>query len=60
MPPGTVIYVDDGLIGLTVKEVVDDHVITEVVNGGKIGSCKGVNIPNVKITLPFMCEKDKK
>ena len=53
---GTVILIDDGLIGLKVKEIVDQDIVCEIVNGGELGERKGVNVPNV---LPAITEKDK-
>ena len=56
---GTVILIDDGLIGLTVKEIVDQDIVCEIVNGGELGERKGVNVPNVPVRLPAITEKDK-
>ena len=44
---GTHILIDDGLIAMTVKEVTDQDIICEVINGGKVSNKKGVNVPNV-------------
>ena len=56
---GTVILIDDGLIGLKVKENVDQDIVCEIVNGGELGERKGVNVPNVPVRLPAITEKDK-
>ena len=55
---GNTILVDDGLIELKVTKVVDGTDIEcSVVNGGELGSKKGVNVPNVSIKLPGITEK---
>ncbi|WP_166244626.1 pyruvate kinase [Paenibacillus turpanensis] len=56
--PGSSILIDDGLIGLTVNEVRGNDIICTVVNSGPIKGRKGINVPNVKISLPGMTEKD--
>ncbi|PRX28946.1 pyruvate kinase [Orenia metallireducens] len=58
MKAGDTILIDDGLIGLKVKETTDTDVICEVVNGGKLGGRKGVNLPGVSVNLPAITEKD--
>ena len=57
--PGNKILIDDGLIELEVKEVVQGRIVCRVVNGGELGEKKGVNVPNVKVKLPVITEKDK-
>lgn len=53
------ILIDDGLIELEVREVKDTDIVCEVINGGELGEKKGVNVPNVKIKLPALTDKDK-
>lgn len=55
---GDSILIDDGLIELKVESITGDEIYTKVVNGGFIKSKKGVNVPNVKLRLPSLTEKD--
>lgn len=56
---GNRILIDDGLIELEVREVNGTDIVCTVINGGELGMRKGVNVPNVKIKLPALTEKDK-
>jgi len=60
LQPGGFIYIDDGLISLQVLEKTDVAVKCKILNNGKIGSRKGVNLPNTNVDLPAVSEKDKK
>lgn len=42
---GSVIYIDDGLIALTVEQVEGDTIHRVVTNDGVLGERKGVNVP---------------
>lgn len=59
--PGERILLDDGkLIFEVVSTNKKDEVRTKVVQGGPLKSKKGVNLPNTKISLPALTEKDVK
>jgi pyruvate kinase len=53
------ILIADGLIQLEIKEVKKDEIVCKVMNNGIVESRKGVNIPNAKLKLPAISEKDK-
>ena len=55
---GSVILIDDGLVGLEVDHVEGNDMHCVVTNGGEIGEKKGVNVPNVEIGLPSVTEQD--
>lgn len=55
---GTTILIDDGLIALEVKSVKNNDIICEVIDGGVLTDHKGVNVPNVSLSLPYLSEKD--
>lgn len=55
---GTQILIDDGLIELVVLEVEGTEIHTQVLNSGEIKTHKGINVPNAKINLPALTEKD--
>lgn len=56
---GNSILIDDGLLELKVLKLSDTDIECEVINGGTLGSRKGVNVPNVAVNLPAITEKDK-
>ena len=56
---GDKILIDDGLIELDVAEIKGREIVCKIANGGELGEQKGVNVPNVKIKLPALTDKDK-
>jgi pyruvate kinase len=57
---GEKILIDDGKIALEVLSVPGKDLInTIVLNGGKLSSRKGFNLPNTNVSLPCLTPKDK-
>lgn len=56
--PGQVVLVQDGSVILEVTEVGEDYVMTKVVNDGRLGEKKNVNVPGVKIDIPVVDERE--
>lgn len=56
---GDRILIDDGLIELEVRKVQNQDIVCHIVNGGELGERKGVNVPNVRVNLPALTDKDK-
>ncbi len=57
---GNHIAINDGYINLKVISKTDTEVITEVISGGLLKSKKGVNAPDVNLSLYFPTEEDLK
>lgn len=58
---GSKIFIADGLLALTVTDIIDEKTImTKVMNDATIGSRKNCNLPGAIIDLPAVSEKDKK
>lgn len=56
---GNRIFIDDGKIEVEVIEITaTNDVKVKVTLGGKISSKKGINLPDTKISLPALTEKD--
>ncbi len=53
------ILIDDGLIELRVEQVTNDtDILCTVLSEGIVSNNKGINIPGVKIRLPFLSPQD--
>jgi len=56
--PGAKILLDDGFVQLIVRDVQNDRVICEVLEGGALSDHKGINLPGVAISNPSFTGKD--
>ena len=56
---GGTIMLDDGLIKLAIKSVTDTDIVCEVLNSGKIKTKKGVNVPGVHLSMPYLSQRDR-
>ncbi len=55
---GTRILIDDGLVSMTVDKICGNDIHCTVVDGGVISNRKGVNIPGVKLSMPYLSTQD--
>ena len=56
---GDRILLDDGYLSLTVVEIRENEVITEVEQGGTLKNRKGINLPNATVSQPALTPQDK-
>lgn len=56
---GTRILIDDGIIELEVKTVSETDIVCTVINGGTVSNHKGINVPNVALSMPYLSQKDR-
>lgn len=59
LKPGEVLLVNDGYIALKVESCNKKSAVTTVKVGGYISSHKGVNLPNTKLNISAITEKDR-
>ncbi len=57
---GDKVTVDNGLINLVVLEKKEKELICRVLDGGKLGSRKHINLPGIRVNLPSITQKDTK
>ncbi len=55
---GEFILLDDGKLKLEVISTTGTEIKAKIIHGGILSSKKGVNLPNTKISLPCLTEKD--
>src|SRR5215207_4392227 len=56
---GNKILIDDGKLEVQIKKILKNNdVQVEVTMGGKLSSKKGINLPDTKISLPALTDKD--
>ena len=55
---GTDILINDGLVALRVKKIDATDILCDVIEGGRISNHKGVNVPGVQLSMPYLSEAD--
>lgn len=57
---GDLLLIDDGLVTMTVKDIIGDqiHCVTE--NGGVLSSRKGINLKGGGLSIPGIAERDRR
>ncbi len=56
---GSRILIDDGLIELQVTGIKSKDIYCTVLNGGDVSNRKSINVPDVKLNLPSLTDKDR-
>lgn len=56
---GTKILIDDGLIEMRVESVTNTEIHCTVLNGETISSNKGINVPGVPLSIPYISSQDR-
>lgn len=56
---GSRILIDDGLIEMIVEEKTETDIVCKVLNEGPVSNKKGVNVPDTRLSMPYLSEKDK-
>lgn len=56
--PGTRILINDGVIELKVASVDPTDIKCEVIHGGLLSDHKGINVPGVKLSMPYISDAD--
>nr|WP_300128868.1 pyruvate kinase [uncultured Butyricicoccus sp.] len=58
--PGTKILIDDGLIAFEVQEIRNGtDIVCKALNGGPLSNRKSINVPGIKLNMPFVSDKDR-
>lgn len=55
---GTRILINDGLVAMQVKKITGTDILCEVTDGGTLSDHKGVNVPGVDLSMPYLSERD--
>ena len=56
---GSIILIEDGLLKLEVIKNEQGELLCKIINGGILSNRKNVNVPGVKLPIPFLSEQDK-
>lgn len=56
---GMKVLIDDGLIEMRVEKVEQTNIVCRVLNGGAVSNNKGINVPDVNLSMPYLSEKDR-
>ena len=56
---GDAVLIDDGKLHLAVEEVDGTEIRCRVIHGGTVSNRKSINIPHVRLSIPYLSEQDK-
>lgn len=56
---GSAILLENGLMKIEVISKEEDGVTCKIINGGVLGNKKSLNVPGVKLDIPFISEQDR-
>lgn len=56
---GSRILIDDGKIEMEVKKIEGEEIICKILNGGMVSNHKGINVPGVDLTMPYISDVDR-
>lgn len=56
---GSRILIDDGKIEMEVKRIEGEEIICKILNGGMVSNHKGINVPGVELTMPYISDVDR-
>ena len=55
---GSTILINDGLIELQVEDITHKDIVCRVIHGGMLSDRKGINVPGVELSMPYLSEVD--
>lgn len=55
---GDTIFINDGLIELKAEDINETDIKCSVIHGGTLSNNKGVNVPNVSLSMPYLSDRD--
>lgn len=55
---GTSILINDGVIELVAEKITATDIVCRVIHGGVVSNNKGINVPGVELSMPYLSERD--
>ncbi len=55
---GTKILINDGAVELVAEKITATDIICKVITGGLLSNNKGINVPGVELSMPYLSERD--
>lgn len=55
---GTTILINDGAVELKAEKITATDIVCRVIVGGTLSNNKGINVPGVELSMPYLSERD--
>ncbi len=55
---GTTILINDGAVELKAEKITASDIVCRVIAGGTLSNNKGINVPGVELSMPYLSERD--